>query len=528
MNRPASIALIDLSYLFKKRFHTTTITGHMAAAKAVLKDLEDLKKDVGHIILCLDAPPYEHRKAIHPEYKANRPAPEPEEKAQRAYLYKEVQAAGYSMARCQGYEADDVIATLALKYSATGCNDVRIVCPDKDAAQCVTNYVVQYIPPVGERDWEVRDSMGVEKKFGVTPQLMPLYQALMGDASDNVPGVKGIGAVKAAKLVNAYPSLTMLAQAVADTNASGSASTDFKNLAANWESLVMSLKLVTLDVNVPLDAEALLVPGVPTVVKTGELEPANDVEPQEEEPPLLHRAAQAIIDGVERHLGRAPEPEVEMVLPPVDRSPTRVKKDEEFRAGLARVAPAYTSTKYGMVTADLQPLDLDSALTLAKWFHAGDLYASKFKSEAQVFTILAKARELGLKMTIALDNYHVIEGKPSASADLVRALAEKDPSFEYLYPREMSPTKATWVGKRKGNPEPTVYTYTIEEAKAADLVKLGRYGRPGPWMTRPQDMLVKTAGSKLARLLWPAAVMGLYCFEELGYSQEELEAREAA
>jgi hypothetical protein len=47
-------------------------------------------------------------------------------------------------------------------------------------------------------------------------------------------------------------------------------------------------------------------------------------------------------------------------------------------------------------------------------------------------------------------------------------------------------------------------------------------------MTRPQDMLVKTAGSKLARLLWPAAVMGLYCFEELGYSQEELEAREAA
>ena len=510
MNRPESIALIDLSYLFKKRFHTTTITGHMAAAKAVLQDLESLKKDVGHIILCLDAPPYEHRKAIHPEYKANRPAPEPEEKAQRAFLYKEVQAAGYSIARCQGYEADDVIATLALKYSTTGCNDVRIVCPDKDAAQCVTNYVVQYIPPVGERDWEVRDSMGVEKKFGVTPQLMPLYQALMGDASDNIPGVKGIGAVKAAKLVNKYPMLTMLAQAVADTNAAGDASADFKNLAANWESLVLSLKLVTLDTNVPLDAEALLVPLMPAPISTGELEPANDVEPEPEE-------EEPVTEAQPRTTDWAAQPEV------MQRAMRR-----EPVATLARTAPTFTQTKYGIVTADLQPLDLDSASTLAKWFHAGGLYGSKFKSEAEIFTILAKARELGLKMTIALDNYHVIEGKPSASADLVRALAEKDPSFEYLYPREMSPTKATWVGKRKGNPEPTVYTYTIEDAKAAGLVRSVNYGKPGNWEKRPQDMLVKTAGSKLARLLWPAAVMGLYCFEELGYSQEELEAREAA
>lgn len=508
MNRPASIALIDLSYLFKKRFHTTTITGHMAAAKATLADLESLKKGAAHLVLCRDAKTYK-RKELYPEYKANRPPLEPEERAQRAWLFQQIEAHGYSIAYAEGYEADDVIATLARKYSEW-CSDVRIVCPDKDAGQCVTERVIQYIPPVGDRDWEVRDPMGVEKKFGVTPALMPLYQALMGDASDNIPGVKGIGAVKAAKLVNKYPTLAMLAAAVADTTAAGNASSDFLNLAANWESLVLSLKLVTLDTNVPLDAEALLVPGVPTVVKTGELEPANDVEPEREEEEPMTEAQPRTTDW-------ATSPEVM----------ARAARREPIYS-LAKAAPTFTQTKYGIVTADLQPLDLDSASTLAKWFHAGGLYGSKFKSEAEIFTILAKARELGLKMTIALDNYHVIEGKPSASADLVRALAEKDPSFEYLYPREMSPTKATWVGKRKGNPEPTVYTYTIEEAKAADLVKLGRYGRPGPWMTRPQDMLVKTAGSKLARLLWPAAVMGLYCFEELGYSQEELEAREAA
>lgn len=526
MNRPQSIALIDLSYLFKKRFHTTTITGHMAAAKAVLKDLEDLKKDVGHVILCLDAPPYEFRKAIHPEYKANRPAPEPEEKAQRAWLYKEVQAAGYSMARCQGYEADDVIATLASTYSAW-CSDVRIVCPDKDAAQCVTGRVVQYIPPVSNRDWEVRDMVGVEKKFGVSPPLMPLYQALMGDKTDNVPGVPGIGEKRAAELVNTHPNMKLLAEATAAVNADGKANALWRALATHWDSLVLSLKLVTLDTNVPLDAEALLVPLTPAPISTGELEPANDNAEQEpEEEPAFVRFERAAAELRETVTGE-PVTMSEEKQARIEAIKEQVRERFEEKR-LARTAPTYTSTKYGIVTADLQPLDLDSASTLAKWFHAGGLYASKFKSEAEIFTILAKARELGLKMTIALDNYHVIEGKPSASADLVRALAEKDPSFEYLYPREMSATKATWVGKRKGNPEPTVYTYTIEEAKAADLVKLGRYGRPGPWMTRPQDMLVKTAGSKLARLLWPAAVMGLYCFEELGYSQEELEAREAA
>jgi 5'-3' exonuclease len=504
MNRPTSIALIDLSYLFKKRFHTTTITGHMAAAKAVLQDLESLKKDVGHVILCLDAPPYEHRKAIHPEYKANRPAPEPEERAQRTFLYKEVQAAGYSMARCQGYEADDVIATLAKAYG-NWCSDVRIVCPDKDAAQCITAAVSQYIPPVGDRDWEVRNPEGVVKKFGVTPEQMPLFQALCGDTSDNVPGVPKVGEKTAAALVRAHGTLTKLAEYVATEAASGKKSAMLDSLAANWESLVLSLKLVTLDTNVPLDAEALLTPAKPTVVNTGELEPANDVEPepeQEEEEPTVE-ATQA---------ARAPEP-------------VGVGKGTAL---VTTPRPAYTSTKYGLVTADLQPLDLDSASTLAKWFHAGGLYGSKFKSEAEIFTILAKARELGLKMTIALDNYHVIEGKPSASADLVRALAEKDPSFEYLYPREMSATKATWVGKRKGYPDPVTLTYTIEEARAAGLMRSGNYGKPGNWEKRPQDMLVKTAGSKLARLLWPAAVMGLYCFEEMGYSQEELDAREAA
>jgi hypothetical protein len=188
--------------------------------------------------------------------------------------------------------------------------------------------------------------------------------------------------------------------------------------------------------------------------------------------------------------------------------------------------PHYTQSKYGIVSADLQPVDLTAAYTMSEWLHRGGLY-SQFKTEAQIFTVMMRAKELGIGVTTALAGFHIVEGKPSASADLIRALAEKDPTFEYLYPKAMSATSCTWVGKRRGTPEPVPFTYTIEEARQAGLVKDAAYGKGGNWVKRPADMLTKTAGSKLARLLWPAATMGLYCPEEFGTTAEELEAKAA-
>lgn len=505
-NRPKSIALVDISYLFKKRW-VTNDGSPMGAAKSVLRDLENLRHGVEHVIICRDMPPYK-RLDIFADYKANRPEIEPEEKLQRRHLFSELGRQGFNVASSQGYEADDVMATLAKKYSEW-CQDVRLVGPDKDMAQCVTERVVQYIPPMGAQDWIVRGVDGVIKKFGVQPLHMPLFQALVGDKSDNVPGVPGLGPVKAGQLVNKYKCFDYLAENVALPDCPIPAGI-LKSLVDNWAQLKVSLDLVTLDKNVPLDADALL--------------EKLEAEPEEPAPSNMEVESEPPAQEAEPANDVTPEPANDVDL----RVKPAVAREVATRSAIMTTVPSYTHhDKYGIVSADLQPLDLVSARTEAEWFFNGGLFA-QYKSAAQLFTIMVRAKELGIKVTAALGNHHIIDGKPVANADLIRALAERDPNFEYLMPVEMSASKAVWEGKHKRQPRPVVFTYTIEDAKQAGLVRAGNYGKVGNWQSRPQDMLVKTAGSKLARLLWPGATMGLYCPEEMGFSHEELEAREAA
>ena len=534
MNRPASIALVDISYLFKRRYHTIGNETPMAAAKAVLDDLDKLAQGVECLIVCRDAPPYTHRTAIFEHYKANRPRPEPEEIAQKKWLWNALKHTPYRCAWSEGYEADDIIATLASKYGEW-CKSVRIVGSDKDACQCITENVHQFVPPNGDQPWEERDPRGVMAKFGVFPAAMPLYQALVGDKSDNVPGVKSVGPVKAALIVNKCQTLEGLQTWL---NNGGKSTKEGRLVADDWDNLVMSLRLVTMETNVELDYDGLLVPGIP---EPGQAKVNNmDINPQQDgvsdadfEEAVKNFEAEAQPAVKDAKSGETEDHYEEERKKNGEHTEARVAPRSEVVPRLrppvstALAAPTWTQSKYGMVSADLQPLDLDSAYTLSKWFHEGGMYIKKFKSPAAIFTIMAKAKELGLKMTVALDGFHVIEGKPSASADLIRALVERDPNFEYMMPVEMSATKATWIGKHKKHPKPVEYAYTIDEARAAGLAAAG-FGGKSNWEKRPQDMLTKTAGSKLARLLWPASALGLYCPEEFGYTAQDLDEREAA
>jgi len=536
--RPHSIALIDISYIFKKYFHSVNTGERNAAAKATLLAVERMKDGVDHVIICRDAPPYAHRLSLFPEYKANRPKPEPEEVAQKKWLWAELARLGLNVAWAQGYEADDVIATLAFAYSEW-CRDVRIVGTDKDAAQCLNEHVTQYIPPVGEKDWEVRDVRAATDKFGVPPQLMVLFQGLMGDTGDNIPGVKGIGKVKAAELANKYQTIGALATGMAEAAARGDKSALITSLAANWENLVLSVKLATLDTNVPLDIEGLLVKrgplGLKEVKKTMDVNPRQDgvteaafeeaVKAYQDKLPELQKAAKDA-ELLEQETDRERQGNDEHDATSNDPGDKAGESVVVPRRSTALVnVPGYTESKYGLVTKDLQPMDLESARTVSEWLCDGGMYP-QFKTPQAVFSVIARGKELGIGMTTALAGHHLVEGKVVASADLIRALVERDPTFLYLYPKEMSATKVVWIGMRKGYPEPITFTYTIEEAKAAGLVKLSQYGKPGNWMVRPQDMLMKTAASKLARILWPAATLGLYCPEEMG--AEDFEQREAA
>lgn len=501
--RPDSIALVDTSYLFAKAWHgqpSDAQPGH--AARATLDAIVAVRESVAHTILCLDAPPY-WRKEIYPEYKGQRGRPSDEEIAQKKWLLERIEKDGYSIARVQGFEADDLCATLAMHYSEF-CSDIRIVSADKDCAQCVGHGVRMFVPPVGERPGEIRGTAEVKAKFGVEPRDMALYLALCGDKSDNIPGVPKVGGTTAAKWIveNGLHTIDALGSEIAKMSQLGAKMPAvWRNLASVYQHLPLWLRLTTLRTDVPIDHEALLVcRDVKPLVVDEDIERAalqeesdmgdmaDDCEYSDRED-VKQRSAE-VQDAVFDPISRAPEGYVAPPLEPKQSAP----------------APTTALAKTQAVTEDLQPLDIDSAYRLAKAFTNGRLY-SKFHSPEAIFTIIVKARELGLKVTTALDGFHIIEGKPSASADMIRALAMRHPDCEFFRLVDSSADSATWETKRKSHPEATRYTYTLAEAKQAGL-------NGGNWSKRPRDMVTKTAGSKLARLVYPEATMGLYCPEE--------------
>ncbi len=276
-----SIALVDLSCLFKRTFEANPNKG----AENTLAEIVRISERVEHMILCLDHPPYA-RKLIFPDYKAHRTEPTTSETYQKGWLREQLEERALQMARLKGQEADDVIATLARIYGES-CPDVWLVGADKDLAQCVTDNVRQLVPQHGERAEHFRGPKEVKEKYGVTPEQMPLWLALVGDKSDNIPGVKGIGQVKAAGLIGEYKTLTGIAE-----NLQSIGGQVGEALRGGWEQLVLSQKLTTLDTRLPLDAASLLLKKEPKVPET--MAPKVELEfdgfmgnstPMPEEPP---------------------------------------------------------------------------------------------------------------------------------------------------------------------------------------------------------------------------------------------------
>jgi len=152
---------------------------------------------------------YKHRTELYPEYKANRrkqPTEEEQEAmnimfSQQRALQKILKVAGWGQARAQGFEADDVLATLARRCAEGGAR-VAIYTGDQDLHQCVTNqvHVISALPGGGEdKIWTPAE---VEEKWGVPPHRVPEIKAFAGDSSDNIPGCPGCGVGWAAKILS--------------------------------------------------------------------------------------------------------------------------------------------------------------------------------------------------------------------------------------------------------------------------------------------------------------------------------------
>ncbi len=522
-----TVALVDFSYALRVNYHArANDSAPNECGQHTLNQLSDWRRKYDHVIVCLDSPPYWRTKEYQ-EYKGTR------DKDDQAYPHicrwtkERLVADGYSIAASPGFEADDVMASLAPRIQALHPSAViHLITGDKDATQCIfTNIVVMAPKPGG--DLEARSEQWVYDKWGITPAQVPMLLAICGDKSDNIPGIKGIGEKGASKLINQFKTLCGMreeaAKAFEKSKAEGA-----KALPAFWRNFLEGspkldewLKLTTLRTDVPLDVAALMTKqAVKTLVEDEvEYDPEDDGRPSnwretfeaEGETVAPKASAPPTQDG-----GRTADPKAttaDAPAPTVHSAPVSragaVRSEPESDHGSAIVQASAEPVAWHLA---LQPRTAQEALKIASVLFNSRLY-SQYGSERGVYAVISLGRELGLGMAASLAGFHIVQDKPFASANLLRSLAESDPNCEYFVCVESDDQKATWETKHRKFPTPMRYTYTRERAQQAGMFNGGNKHN---WLSKTQEMLEKTAGAKAARRWYPSRTLGLNCTEEMG------------
>jgi len=276
MTGSGALILVDGSSYLYRAFHAlpelTNKTGEpTGAVHGVLNMLNKLVRDTDptHLAVIFDAPGKTFRDDLYKDYKANRPPMPDDLRAQVEPLLSAIEANGWPLLRIAGVEADDVIGTLA-KRAATAGMPVIIVTGDKDMAQLVNDHVslLDTMPRGPSRKPRATDAAGVIERFGVRADQIIDYLALVGDSSDNIPGVPKVGAKTAVALLEHFDHVDdILAnlEGVAELPVRGA-----KGLASrieeNRELLLLSHELATIRTDLDLDSDpAALKPGAPDI-----------------------------------------------------------------------------------------------------------------------------------------------------------------------------------------------------------------------------------------------------------------------
>jgi len=472
------------------------------------------------------------RREMDPTYKAQRKGED------RATLYHQMDVAietlkkeGYPVWSVEGYEADDVIATATAEALKIPDTDVQIVSADKDLLALVNDRVT--IKSL--KDGSIIDAAIVKAKFGVEPHQIHDYLCLVGDASDNIRGADKIGPVTATKLLGAYGSLegiyaawnanpdtfTPAIQASLDTFQSRV--DDVRNLvrlrsdlAIPFEEIATERPTPSFDTDPAIEDEAdpfghdtpTGLPRQPAAPPTTtqapepvQASPATTTGPVAVPAPKRRAPRQA---SPQAPIEAVAEPTPEPVAPPAPVvEPTPVP--DEMEESVTGTALAVIDVAY---ERQLEPRSIDDAIKIAKYAFASKLFGAYGTPQGVLMMILA-GREMGIATMHSLRAFDVIDGKPALKADAIRAIVLQSGKAEYFRNTERTAERATFVGKRKGDPE-IALSYTIDEARQAGLLKPG-----SGWTKNPADMLVARASGKLARLIWPDVIHGIYAREEL-------------
>lgn len=238
----AHFAMIRNPLINSKGMHTSALFGFV---NQIMKLINNEKPDL--MIAAFDSPQKTFRHERYPEYKATREKMPEEMIEQLPFLWNILDSMDIPLLEEPGFEADDIIGTLATQASKKGL-DVYIVSGDKDFMQLINDKIFLYAPSGRQADIKIYDKQGVEDKWGVPPEKIIDLLGLMGDSSDNVPGVMGVGEKTAVKLIQEYGSL----------EASLENANNVKNKRAregllnSKENAILSKELVTIETQMDL------------------------------------------------------------------------------------------------------------------------------------------------------------------------------------------------------------------------------------------------------------------------------------
>jgi DNA polymerase-1 len=257
MPERATICALDVSFFTFRAYHALpplNTSGGLPtnAVHGVANMLEKLWRlhKPSYAAAAFDMPGPTFRNEIYPAYKANRQEPDEDLKVQFPYVRRLIEAMAIRSFGDPRYEADDILATLAKRLSSAG-HEVVLVTGDKDLMQCVTEHVTLY-DPIRDRRIGIPE---VIEKFGVPPAAVVDVQALMGDSTDNIPGVKGVGPKTATLLIQHFQSLENLlahTEEIEKLDVRGAASIRRK-IEESTEAARLSKRLATVNAKIEMD-----------------------------------------------------------------------------------------------------------------------------------------------------------------------------------------------------------------------------------------------------------------------------------
>ncbi len=479
------LLLIDLSGIFWANWHASADEEIGSAYEKTLSKVLQLANGFDAVAVACDRGPYK-RKEIAPTYKSQRDAPPPQAVEQLERVKRRLTADGYLLWEAQGYEADDLLATACGALSVE--HMVTIASGDKDLLQLVTDE-----PPgvrvVSPATGKLYNEHAVLEKFGVLPWRMGDLLALMGDKSDNIPGVPGIGEKRGAELLSEHGDLEEVLRATVPGKVG-------EALKASVDAVKLARRLVTLMTDAPINPLEIF--------EAREAKPLADAgEWDDDVLPPVHPAQKAIQQFHESDRIASVE------IPP--------------RTQAIAVRPAEWSMQ-------LEPSSARDAFTVAKYFHDSRLYP-QLQSQAAIFTAILRGRALGLDAATACAMFHNVEGRLTMHAELIIGLVQRSGKAEYFECTETTDTRATWITKRVGGRGEVSISWDMDRAARANLVTktpggyrgISRSGRPSNWDKYARTMLRWRAGTELAHACYPEVVSGLVPPDEV---IDEVEAAE--